>query len=250
MPGNSTVANMTAASALDGTELLYSVQGGNDRKATAAQVKTFTSASPTLVTPALGTPSSGTLTSCTGLPLTTGVTGTLPIANGGTNATTARAAAASLGTWYVLAASAAQVQLTNANNSETTIVTVTIPAGAMGANGALRVTVTWSAGSSGDTKNLRCRLNGLSGTAYLTNAFTTGSIYQRTQAIIQNRNSASSQMSVIAGTGNGGWSATTALTTSAIDTTAAVDLVFTGQCSVNGNTMNIESYMVELYSAA
>lgn len=72
--GQGTISSMTAASALSGTELFECVQSGS-KKCTAAQIKTFTSASPTLVTPALGTPSSGTLTNATGLP-PAGVVGT------------------------------------------------------------------------------------------------------------------------------------------------------------------------------
>lgn len=66
---------LTAASALDGSELYYSSQGGNSRKVTGAQIKTLVSNSPTLVTPNLGTPSAGVLTNATGLPVSTGISG-------------------------------------------------------------------------------------------------------------------------------------------------------------------------------
>jgi len=53
------------------TDILPIVQGGTTKQLTNALL--FTSA--TLVTPALGTPASGVLTSCTGLPIATGVSG-------------------------------------------------------------------------------------------------------------------------------------------------------------------------------
>lgn len=52
--------------------------------------------SPTFVTPLLGTPTSGVATNLTGLPLTSGVTGTLPVGNGGTGIT---ALGSGIATW-------------------------------------------------------------------------------------------------------------------------------------------------------
>lgn len=131
-----------------------------------------------------------------------------------------------------------------ADTTEDVLATITVPANAMGPNGRLRITTIWSYTNSANTKTMKVRFGGTGGTQYLSTGQTT-TASMRHMVEIANRNSVSSQV--------GGPSSSSSFATaggnpvtSARDTTAAQDIVISGQKALSSETLTLESYLIEL----
>jgi len=143
----------------------------------------------------------------------------------------------------ILAASATAVTAP-ADTAENTLATITIPAGAMGLNGIVRIRAEWSYTGSTNSKTLLVKFGG---TAFLSVGDTAAA---NTSAIgtcqIHNRNSASSQRGSGTVISNGATVFAGTVQTGSIDTTAAVTILIRGTKALAGETLTLESYLVEL----
>lgn len=129
--------------------------------------------------------------------------------------------------------------------AETVLATVTVPAGAMGINGGLHVHSAWSYTNSANNKQLRAKLGGLAGTSHASiPVSTTAGLADMRR--VRNRGAANSQVGSAAAGASAFSLGGSGPTVSAIDTSVAQDVVFTGTLALVGETITLESYEVWL----
>jgi len=149
----------------------------------------------------------------------------------------------------ILGASGAPATV-NTGTAETQLASVAVPAGAMGLNGSLRITTFWTYTNSANNKTMRVRLGGAGGTVYGNVVQTTSTNVQLTTTI-SNKGAANSQKAFSPSTAT---ATTVPITgtaiTSAIDTSAATTVYISGQTATGGETITLESYIVELIPGA
>lgn len=235
------ISALTAGSALAGTETFPVVQSSATVKSTISAIATY-------------------LQGLTGLNFTNAVRFATIELGAASDTTIARAAAGAFtvegrGVWRVLASSAVAVVRSSVNGAgdatEATLGTVTVPGGALGPNGRLRINSIWSYTNSANQKLPRIRFGDLAtGSQYMSASPTTTATF-RDNREIANVNSASSQKGGFGG-GSGFGTATTAPITSVLDTASDQTILFTS-CwtgAVSGENITLESYVVEILYGA
>ncbi|WP_059413444.1 hypothetical protein [Cupriavidus basilensis] len=136
--------------------------------------------------------------------------------------------------------SGAPVSVTG-TTSETVLATIPIPAGAMGPNGALRVTALWSFTNGANAKSCVIRLGASQISLFSTTTTNSG----QQQSVTRARGATNSQ--VTQGFGSTGFGTTTnspVLTT--VDMTSAQNVTLTGILTNASDTITLEAYTVEL----
>lgn len=161
--------------------------------------------------------------------------------------------------WRTIASSAVAVVRNSANaagdSTETAQVTVAIPAGAIGANGHLRITWLGSHTNSANGKTWRVRFGasgaGTGGTAFYNVAATSSSSLSN-QIIISNRNNAASQVSATNAASTSFNQTTGTVQTATINTVNASEVVISNfwAGATSGESMTVERYIVEVMYGA
>lgn len=169
----------------------------------------------------------------------------VPVASGGTGATTALGASAAIGATHILCKTYVAVAGA-ADTAENTLGSCTVPANAMGANGGVIVYTHWTFTNNANVKTLRVRYSGIGGTAYFAPTKTTN-ISSIATTYFGNRNATNSQAGGSTEiNGNNTVFGTGGVTTSAIDSTASTTIVATCQKATAGDTCQLESMVVLL----
>lgn len=151
---------------------------------------------------------------------------------------------------YVLGQSAVAQTVTPGSTAEEVLAQILVPAGAMGLNGALRVSTLWTVNNNANAKEVRYRLGAtaLGGSAWWANTTFLASVVTGMPPpnTLRNRGAANSQLAYPTSNGGLTTSANTSIATFAEDTSQPLILAITGKKANGADTLTLEGWTVEL----
>lgn len=132
-----------------------------------------------------------------------------------------------------------------ANTSENLLVSIPIPPNSLGKNGTIKISAYWTVTSNANNKTCNIRLGGLAGTLISQVVLTTdsGASFETRISGVNATNSQACHSYILK---NGG-TFSVYDTYSSIDTTAVSSIDFTAQKASSGDTISLQSYLVEIF---